>query len=69
MPSGGSCRSTGTLCSPHRPAVVVLTSAADDEHLVRAVRAGATCYLLKTSPAEDVIAADRDAAAAVCTES
>jgi len=48
---------------PHRPAVVVLTSAADDEHLVRAMRAGATSYLLKTAPAEDVIAAIRDAAA------
>jgi NarL family two-component system response regulator LiaR len=48
---------------PHRPAVVVLTSATDDEHLVRAVHAGATAYLLKTAPAEDVIAAVRDAAA------
>jgi NarL family two-component system response regulator LiaR len=47
----------------HRPAVVVLTSATDDEHLIRAVQAGATSYLLKTAPAEDVIAAVRDAAA------
>ena len=49
--------------TPHRPAVVVLTSATDDEHLVRAIHAGATSYLLKTAPAEDVIAAVRDAAA------
>jgi NarL family two-component system response regulator LiaR len=49
--------------TPHRPAVVVLTSAADDEHLVRAMHAGATSYLLKTAAAEDVIAAVRDAAA------
>jgi len=49
--------------APHRPAVVVLTSAADDEHLVRAMHAGATSYLLKTAPADDVIAAVRDAAA------
>jgi DNA-binding NarL/FixJ family response regulator len=42
---------------------VVLTSATDDEHLVRAMSAGATSYLLKTAPAEDVIAAVRDAAA------
>jgi two-component system, NarL family, response regulator LiaR len=49
--------------APHRPAVVVLTSATDDEHLVRAMHAGATSYLLKTAPAEDVIAAIRDAAA------
>ena len=48
---------------PHRPAVVVLTSATGDEHLVRAMRAGATSYLLKTAPAEHVIAAIRDAAA------
>jgi NarL family two-component system response regulator LiaR len=48
---------------PRRPAVVVLTSAAGDEDLVRAVHAGATSYLLKTAPAEDVIAAVRDAAA------
>jgi NarL family two-component system response regulator LiaR len=48
---------------PAPPAVVVLTSATGDEHLVRAVHAGATAYLLKTAPAEDVIAAVRDAAA------
>ena len=48
--------------APHRPAVVVLTSATDDEHLVRAMHAGATSYLLKTAPAEHVIAAVRDAA-------
>ena len=47
----------------YRPAVVVLTSAADDDNLVRAMHAGATSYLLKTAPAESVIAAVRDAAA------
>ena len=49
--------------APYCPAVVVLTSATGDDHLVRAVQAGATSYLLKTAPAEDVIAAVRDAAA------
>jgi two-component system, NarL family, response regulator LiaR len=49
--------------TPHRPAVVVLTSAADDEHLIRAMQAGATSYVLKTASAEHVIAAIRDAAA------
>jgi NarL family two-component system response regulator LiaR len=49
--------------APHRPAVVVLTSATDDAHLVRAMQAGATSYLLKTASAEHVIAAVRDAAA------
>jgi two-component system, NarL family, response regulator LiaR len=48
---------------PHRPAVVVLTSATDDKHLVRAMHAGAASYLLKTASAEHVIAAVRDAAA------
>jgi two-component system, NarL family, response regulator LiaR len=46
-----------------RPAVVVLTSAAEDAHLLRAMQAGATSYLLKTSPADHVIAAVRNAAA------
>jgi len=49
--------------APHRPAVVVLTSAADDENLVRAMHAGATSYLLKTASADHVIVAVRDAAA------
>jgi NarL family two-component system response regulator LiaR len=48
---------------PRQPAVVVLTSAAEDEHLLRAMQAGATSYLLKTSPADHVIAAVRHAAA------
>lgn len=48
---------------PHHPAVIVLTSATDDENLVRAMRAGATSYLLKTATAEQVIAAVRHAAA------
>jgi two-component system, NarL family, response regulator LiaR len=51
--------------APHRPAIVVLTSATDDEHLVRAMQAGATSYLLKTAPAEHVIAAIRAAAAGI----
>ncbi len=48
--------------APHRPAVVVLTSAVDDEDLVRAVRAGASSYLLKTAAAEEVIASVRTVA-------
>lgn len=51
------------LDAPRQPAVVVLTSAAEDEHLLRAMQAGATSYLLKTSPADHVIAAVRQAAA------
>jgi NarL family two-component system response regulator LiaR len=52
---------------PHQPAIVVLTSATDDEHLVRAMHAGAISYLLKTAPAEHIIAAVRDAAAGTAT--
>jgi NarL family two-component system response regulator LiaR len=48
--------------TPHRPSIVVLTSAAEDEHLIRAMHAGATSYLLKTASAEQVIAAIRNAA-------
>ena len=48
--------------APYQPAVVVLTSATDDEHLVRAMHAGATSYVLKTASAEHVIAAVRNAA-------
>jgi NarL family two-component system response regulator LiaR len=47
----------------HQPTVVVLTSATDDEDLLRAMRAGATSYLLKTASAEQVVAAVRGAAA------
>ena len=42
-----------------QPAVVVLTSATDDEDLVRAIRGGASSYLMKTAAAEDVIASVR----------
>jgi len=52
---------------PDRPAVVVLTSAIDEEHLVRAVDAGATSYLLKDASAEQVIAGVRDAATGTAT--
>ena len=48
---------------PHQPAVVVLTSITDDEHLVRALHAGAISYLLKTAAADDVVAAIQAAAA------
>jgi two-component system, NarL family, response regulator LiaR len=52
---------------PDQPAVVVLTSAGNDEHLVRAIDAGATSYLLKTAGADQVIACVRDAAAGTAT--
>jgi NarL family two-component system response regulator LiaR len=53
--------------TPDRPAIVVLTSATGDDHLIRAMHNGATSYLLKTASAEHVIAAVRDAAAGTAT--
>lgn len=47
----------------HRPATVVLTSATDDQDLVRAVQAGAASYLLKTAAATEVLTAIRTASA------
>jgi NarL family two-component system response regulator LiaR len=48
--------------TPHPAAIVMLTSATDDEHLVRAMQGGATSYLLKTTSAADVVNAIREAA-------
>lgn len=44
------------------PAVLVLTSSADDEHLVQAIRSGALSYLPKTAGVDQVIDAVRAAA-------
>jgi NarL family two-component system response regulator LiaR len=64
MPERDGHSVLAALCdTPRRPAIVVLTSATDDEDLVRAMQAGATSYLLKTAAAEEVIAAVRAAAA------
>jgi two-component system, NarL family, response regulator LiaR len=45
-----------------RPAVLVLTSSPDDEHLVQAIRSGALSYLPKTAGVDQVIDAVRAAA-------
>jgi two-component system, NarL family, response regulator LiaR len=64
MPERDGHSVLAALCDkPGGPAIVVLTSATDDEHLVRAMQAGATSYLLKTAAGDDVIAAVRAAAA------
>jgi NarL family two-component system response regulator LiaR len=44
------------------PAVLVLTSSGDDQHLVQAIRAGALCYLPKTAGVDQVVDAVRAAA-------
>ena len=44
------------------PAVLVLTSSADDQHLVQAIRAGALSYLPKTAGVDQVVDAVRAAA-------
>jgi NarL family two-component system response regulator LiaR len=46
----------------HAAAVIVLTSSAEDQHLVQAIRAGALSYLPKTSGVDQVIDAVRAAA-------
>ncbi|MCL6445919.1 MAG: response regulator transcription factor [Alicyclobacillus sp.] len=43
--------------------IIMLTSSVDDEQMILAIRAGALSYLLKTSPAADVVDAIRQAAA------
>ncbi len=44
------------------PAVVILTTGARDAEILGAVEAGAAGYLLKDSPADDIVAAIRSAA-------
>jgi NarL family two-component system response regulator LiaR len=44
------------------PAVIVLASFLEDEHVIEAIRLGALSYLSKTTPADEVVAAVRAAA-------
>ena len=48
---------------PHAPQVVVLTTFDADEHVLRALRAGAAGFLLKDTPPDDLVLAVRHAAA------
>lgn len=59
--SGGTDPGTGPRTGP-APAVLVLTSSPDDQHLVQALRAGALSYVPKTAGVDQVIAAVRAAA-------
>ncbi len=47
----------------HRPAVIVLTTFDTDEHIVRALRAGANGFLLKDTPPQQIIDSVRRVAA------
>lgn len=59
--SGGTDPGTAPGRDP-APAVLVLTSSPDDQHLVQAIRAGALSYLPKTAGVDQVIEAVRAAA-------
>jgi two-component system, NarL family, response regulator LiaR len=52
----------GALSGDGAPSVIVLTSSAEDQHLVQAIRAGALSYLPKTAGVDQVIDAVRAAA-------
>jgi NarL family two-component system response regulator LiaR len=67
--AGGESSGTGPGSRPGThpgtgpaPAVLVLTSSPDDQHLVQAIRAGALSYLPKTAGVDQVIEAVRAAA-------
>ncbi|GIE35412.1 DNA-binding response regulator [Actinoplanes italicus] len=64
MPRQDGLSATGTLLgSPNPPRVIVLTTFDSDENLYRALRAGASGFLLKVSSPEHLITAIRVVAA------
>lgn len=65
MPRMDGIVATGRVCAlPGRaPRVLVLTTFDQDDHLYDAARAGATGFLFKTAPPEQLVAAVRAAAA------
>ena len=64
MPRLDGIAATGRVCALPSPAprVLVLTTFDQDDHLYDAARAGATGFLLKTAPPEQLVAAVRAAA-------
>ncbi|MGK5627693.1 response regulator transcription factor [Streptomyces sp. URMC 123] len=50
-------------CRPGAPEVLVLTTFDTDEHVLRALRAGAAGFVLKDTPPADIVAAVRSVAA------
>ena len=64
MPRLDGLGATARMCAlPSAPRVLILTTFDQDDHVYDAVRAGATGFLLKTAPAEQLVAAVRVAAA------
>lgn len=58
----GASATEQIVAAPEAPRVLVLTTYDTDADIVRAVEAGATGYLLKDAPREDLVAAVRAAA-------
>src|SRR5690606_35434078 len=64
MPRMDGLTATGLLRQrPDPPEVIVLTTFDADEHVLQALRAGASGFLLKDTPPADIIAAIRRVAA------
>lgn len=63
MPEMDGLEATERLARPGQPRVVLLTTFDLDEHVFRALRAGANGFLLKDTPADQLVAAIRAAAA------
>ena len=65
LPDGNGIDAVRTLRAAHpQLGIVVLTMYAEDEHLLGALEAGASAFVAKDAPADDVVAAARHAAAA-----
>ena len=63
MPGTDGLTATERLrARPHAPQVVVLTTFDADEHVLRALRAGAAGFLLKDTPPDELVLAVRHAA-------
>jgi DNA-binding NarL/FixJ family response regulator len=60
--AGGPARGTGGAAGGRAPRVVVLTTYETDADILRAVEAGATGYLLKDTPRDELVAGVRAAA-------
>ncbi len=64
MPGQDGLTATEALRStPGAPEVIILTTFDADEHVLRALRAGAAGFVLKDTPPEQIVAAIRQAAA------